>query len=218
MKLIDVPAPPVGRPPSGIPRQALIAAFRSGITEAISATVGFPVAVLAATDDPWRHAERLTASRHAAWLASDGASPFRLGPHRPEDASYTILRMDADQQAEPQLPASFDLVGGMLRLPLPLGVTVEDFDELLSLGLHDTRVDVLARDPEEVVRRHRSGLSANVDPRYSRGSASARRGFSLVGDLYRFRPGDLAEVAKAAALALAGASVRAELGTAGRER
>ena len=197
-------------------RPVIVAAFRSGVTDAISASVGFPVAVLAATEDPSRHASRLTASRHAAWLASGGTSPFRWGPHRLEDAAYTVMRMDEGEPI-PSLPSGLTLVEGRLGVRLPTNTTLHQFDELLALALHDLRLDVLARDPAEVLRRHRSGLTANVDPRYSRRPGSSRPAFSLVGDLYRFRVGDLAEVLASVALAMSGLSVRAEL-TAGAKR
>lgn len=206
---------PGGRRPANGPQTAIVAAFRSGITEAISAAVGFPVAVLAATEDPSRHALRLTAARHAAWLASGGTSPFRWGPHRRKDAAYTMMRMDAGE-AIPSLPAGLALVEGALAVRLPAGSTLGQFDELLALALHDVRLDVLARDPAEVLRRHRSGLTANVDPRYTRRPGVCRPAFALVGDLYRFRVGDVADVLASVALALSGLSVRAELTVGGR--
>ncbi|MDX7951448.1 hypothetical protein P7D22_09730 [Lichenihabitans sp. Uapishka_5] len=193
------------------PPQVSIAAFRSGITSAIGMATGFPVAVLAVTEDPERHARRLTASQHGAWVTGPEGhpTPFQLGSHSPADLAYSVVRMDGGWMGGCALPPGVSLRDGVLRVALPPGATVRDLDQLFGLAMYDVRFDSVARLPTEVRRRHRSGRAREPGSRYSRATGSSR--FALVNDVYRFRRRDLAQVAGCAALALDGLIVRSRL-------
>lgn len=59
-------------------RTAHVFAFVCRKVERIGREVGFPLAVIAATSDPERHATRLSVTRHAGWSPRTPAEWFML--------------------------------------------------------------------------------------------------------------------------------------------
>lgn len=194
---------PSGNPSGGV---AYVAAFLCAGTERIGREVGFPLAVIAATADPDRHAKRLSVTRHAAWTPREGgADAIAL-----DDASglasefaYRQLAFDRRWLGPATLPAGVGLDRGALTVELPSGASVEDLSALLCSGLSDHAFESVARQPDRVRHRFATRRPVVVAPRYASLVRDGTAELFPVDNLFRFRPRDLAELASALALAIA---------------
>ena len=184
-------------------RQALIAAFVSPVTAAIGREVGLPVAVLAAIDDPERHAEWLSDRWHAAWTAREGwFAPFDYGLNLRASARYTHAPFDERWLGRKSLPNGVFMQDGCLRVETPGGMT-RDVAEAFARTMSDLQFDRVAHRPGLVQRRHDSGRRLDVAPRYACDPTRVPNGREVtrVEDLYHFGPRLFASVAERAAAA-----------------
>ncbi len=215
-----------GAPPSpaSMPtrRVALVAAFVCRKTESIGREVGFPVAVIAATADPARHAARLTATWHAAWTPRDADwfMPFDEGLTIPSDVAYAQLPFDARWLGGAPLPSGVVLEDGCMRVGLPGSLAIADLSAILCCAMADLAFDRVARRPDRVRHRHITHRRTLVAPRYALMVPGDVTRVRLVEDLFSFRPRDLhavaAQVAKAVSvLALTSNGGRTDLPTPG---
>ena len=190
-------------PPGAV---AYVAAFVCAGTERIGREVGFPLAVIAATEDPARHATRLSMTRHAAWTPrGGGAAPIVLDDERGvvSEFAYRHLPFDHRWLGKAPLPAGVGLVRGALIVELPFGTSADDVSVLLCSALSERTFESVARQPDRVRHRFATKRALVVAPRYASPTCDGHEGLIPVDDLFWFRPRDLAELATALALTAA---------------
>jgi hypothetical protein len=195
------PDPPIVDPD---PLTTTVAAFVCAGTVRLGSEVGFPVAVLAATGDPVRHAEHLGATFHAGWRPNEGSTPIPFAAASdPSEFTYHQLPFQRDWLDDLTLPRGVRLRDGALVVDLPAGASPEDLSSLLRIGLDDMSYERVARLPDQVRHRVETGRPALVAPRYALAGAGDVGRLVPVDDLFRFGPHDLPKVVAAVALAIA---------------
>lgn len=184
-------------------RIASVAAFVCDETERLGREVGFPVAVVAATADPARHAAWLAATLYGACTPREGeghAFPFGEGEVPPRDLRYRQLRFDPRWMGSARLPSGTSIDDGCLRVDLPRGTCVADLAAILRPGLAELSFDHVARRPDRVRHRHATRRPVSVGPRYALARPGDVGRVVACEDLFRFGPGDLATLASVVAL------------------
>ena len=188
---------------SGAPAvTARVAAFVCPEVERIGREVGFPLAVIAATSDPDRHAAHLTATWHAGWsprTREDWVMPFDFGMLLSEDVHYRQVPFDRRWLGRFSLPDGVTLASGCLVVELPPGASAADLSAILRTGLADSAYDRVARRPDRVRQRYSTSRPAVVTPRYALVTPGDVDRLVAVDDLFAFRPADLAALAQAVA-------------------
>ncbi|WP_237478663.1 hypothetical protein [Lichenibacterium dinghuense] len=184
--------------------KAFLAAFVCAGTAKLGEEVGFPVAVVAAVADPARHATHLTETFHAAWKANDGKAPIAFAAAaEAEEFAYDHLPFERNWLDGTPLPAGVHLRRGALVVDLPPGASPDDLSSLLQAGMDDMSYEKVARRPDQVHHRFRTGRSLVAAPRYALAGSGDVGRLVPVDDLYRLRPHDLPKIAAALALAVA---------------
>ncbi len=186
-------------------RLARVAAFTCRETERIGRELGLPLAVIAATSDPERHAARLSATRHAGWSPrtyDDWCLPFDDGFATPQDLTYAQLPFDRRWLGPRALPRGVNLDAGSLVVELPRGASAADLSAVLRAGLADASYDRVARRPDRVRRMYAARRPVVVAPRYSLLVPDDIMRVEAVTDLFSFRPCDLANLATTVSLSL----------------
>lgn len=197
----DCPGPPIA---ASDPLTATVAAFVCAGTLRLGREVGFPVAVVAATVDPTRHAEHLGATFHAGWRPSEESTSIAFAAASdPSEFTYHQLPFERDWLDGLTLPRGVRLRDGALVVDLPSGASPDDLSSLLRIDLDDLSYERVARLPDEVRHRIETGRPVLAAPRYALAGAGDVGRLVPVDDLFRFRPCDLPRVVSAVALAVA---------------
>ena len=186
------------------PLTATVAAFVCAGTVRLGREVGFPIAVVAASSDPARHAEHLGATFHAAWRPNEGPTPIAFAAASdPSEFAYHQLAFDPDWLGGLTLPSGVRLRDGALVVDLPSGASPDDLSSLLRIGLDDLSYERVARLPDRVRHRFETGRPMVAVPRYALAEAGDVSRLLPVDDLFLFRPHDLPRFVSAVALAVA---------------
>ena len=185
--------------------RAYVAAFVCAETERLARRFGFPLAVIAATSDPARHATRLSKTLHGAWApqAYDAwPMPFDEGLSLPSHLVYRQLAFDARWLGSAPLPEGLTLEAGSIVVDLPLGTSAANLSALVGTALSDLSYENVARRPAQVRYRYVTGRSVVIAPRYALVTPGDIERVVAVDDLFKFHPADFVTIAKAVALAL----------------
>ena len=97
-------------------------------------------------------------------------------------------------------------------MALPEGTAVGDLANILRASLADLGFDRVARRPDRVRHRYATGRPVVISPRYSLVTPGDVERVIGAEDLFRFGPGDLADVARALALTVDSLAVVAAAG------
>ena len=198
----------------GLPCAIRIAAFSSPDLVGLGRRLGFPLAVIAATTDPDAHLSRLIRRQHACWcLGEDRAFSFGGAEIDPFDPSYEQLRFDPRWMGRRRLPNGVAIESGSLLVALPHPRARTLFETELKSLLTPRRFDVFGARPGWVLRRRAMGQPSAVVPRYSCDwrTGSGGTAFTVVHDLYAFRPKQLPALAAAVVAARDRANAVADL-------
>lgn len=191
----SAPDRPVAGPPRG---HVSVAAFVCRETERLGREVGFPVAVLAVTTDPGRHAARLSATLYGGCKPreyQDWPLCFDEGYAPPTDLAYRQLDLDPRWLGKAALPGNVALEAGRLAVTLPEGASMADLAVALRAGLTQFAFDRVTRRPDRVRHRYWSRRTVVVAPRYALVAPGDIERVVVADDLYAFHPSDLATVA-----------------------
>ena len=194
-------------PPST--KVAWVAAWVCPETERIGRSVGFPVAVVAATGDPSRHAARLATTEYAAWSPREWRGwvlPFDGGEAYGPDLAYRQIEFQPRWLGGAPLPDGVEIEDGRLKAHLPTGVEPSDLAALLRAGLGRMSFEHVVRRPDQVRYRYHTGREVVVPPRYALVRPRDIDHVVPAEDLYRFRPRDLSRVATVLARGVASLS------------
>ncbi len=186
-------------------RVALVVAFVCPEPQRLGNLLGFPLAVIAATSDPARHAARWSATWQGAWTSRDADEwfvAFDEGDAGPLDVAYRQFAFDGRWLGGAVLPRGVTLRDGCLAVDPPRSSSPADLSAVMRLGLTDLSVERVARRPEYVRRRFASNRPTRVAPRYALAVPGDVTRLVPVDDLVRFHPGDLAKGAQILAMAV----------------
>ena len=150
--------------------RAHVAAFVCAETERLARQVGFPLAVIAATGDPARHATRLSKTLHGAWApqAFDAwPMPFDEGLALPSHLVYRQFAFDARWLGSAPLPRGLALEAGSIVVDLPPGTSAVNLSDLMCSALSELFYENVARRPDQVRYRYVTGRPVVVAPRYA---------------------------------------------------